>query len=91
MFEFFLFFFLGGLLMLFMQKNSLLMLLLCFEFLFLMVFGMFVWGGGIYGAPHGVIMLAAFAVAEAAVGLSLLVGLVHISGSEGVLILLQIL
>lgn len=52
---------------------------------------MFVWGGGIQGTPHGVIILAAFAVAEAAVGLGLLVRLVHIRGREGLTILLQIL
>lgn len=74
-----------------MQKNSLLIILLCFEFLFLMVFGMFIWGGRIHGIPHGVIVLAAFAVAEAAVGLGLLVRLVHINGREGLKILLQIL
>nr|BAV25164.1 NADH dehydrogenase subunit 4L [Conchocele cf. bisecta HPD1644] len=72
------------------QKKSVLMILLCFELLFLMIFFSMVWSGGVVGNPHAVMLVVVFAVAEAALGLSLLVELVHVSGSEGASVILQV-
>uniref|UniRef100_A0AB39CC92 NADH-ubiquinone oxidoreductase chain 4L n=1 Tax=Thyasira tokunagai TaxID=3055801 RepID=A0AB39CC92_9BIVA len=88
---FFFFFFLLSLLVLLTQKESVLMILLCFELMFLVIFMGLVWSGFMHGSFHSVIVVSAFAVAEAAVGLSLLVSLVHVNGNEGVSLVVEIL